>query len=50
MSKAWPGWPTGWWPNANRGLAIVMASHEPSLVEKVATRVIRLGDRARVEA
>jgi ABC-2 type transport system ATP-binding protein len=34
----------------NRGLAIVMASHEPSLVEKVATRVIRLGDRARVEA
>lgn len=34
----------------NRGLAIVMASHEPTLVEKVATRVIRLGDRARVEA
>lgn len=34
----------------NRGLAIVMASHEPMLVEKVATRVIRLGDRARVEA
>jgi ABC-type multidrug transport system, ATPase component len=33
----------------NRGLAIVMASHEPTLVEKVATRVIRLGDRARVE-
>jgi ABC-type multidrug transport system ATPase subunit len=34
----------------NRGLAIVMASHEPELVEKVATRVIRLGDRAQVEA
>lgn len=34
----------------NRGLAIVLASHEPMLVEKVATRVIRLGDRARVEA
>lgn len=26
-----------------RGLAIVMASHEPTLVEKVATRVVRLG-------
>mgnify|MGYP003734120915 CR=1 FL=1 len=33
-----------------RGLAIVMASHEPSLVEKVATRVVRLGDRAEVLA
>lgn len=30
-----------------RGLAIVMASHEPSLVEKVATRVVRLGAQAR---
>lgn len=27
-----------------RGLAIVMASHEPMLVEAVATRVVRLGD------
>jgi ABC-type Mn2+/Zn2+ transport system ATPase subunit len=26
------------------GLAIVFASHEPSLVESVATRVVRLGD------
>lgn len=34
----------------SRGLAIVMASHEPSLVERVATRVIRLGDRAEVLA
>jgi len=34
----------------NRGWAMVMASHEPELVEKVATRVIRLGDRAQVEA
>jgi ABC-type multidrug transport system ATPase subunit len=33
-----------------RGLAIVMASHEPALVEKVATRVVRLGERGRVEA
>ncbi len=33
-----------------RGLAIVMASHEPALVEKVATRVIRLGERAEVLA
>ncbi|HOC13857.1 MAG TPA: ABC transporter ATP-binding protein [Propionicimonas sp.] len=33
-----------------RGLAIVMASHEPSLVEQVATRVVRLGDRAEVLA
>lgn len=31
-----------------QGLAIVMASHEPMLVEKVATRVVRLGERARV--
>jgi ABC-2 type transport system ATP-binding protein len=31
-----------------RGLAIVMATHEPLLVEKVATRVVRLGDRGRV--
>jgi ABC-2 type transport system ATP-binding protein len=31
-----------------RGLAIVMASHEPMLVEKVATRVVRLGERAAV--
>ncbi len=34
----------------NRGLAIVMATHEPALVEKVATRVVRLGDRAEVLA
>ncbi len=34
----------------SRGLAIVMASHEPTLVEKVATRVIRLGERAEVLA
>ncbi|WP_415152939.1 ABC transporter ATP-binding protein [Propionicimonas sp.] len=33
-----------------RGLAIVMASHEPTLVSKVATRVVRLGDRAEVLA
>ncbi|MBN9104164.1 MAG: ABC transporter ATP-binding protein [Propionibacteriaceae bacterium] len=33
-----------------RGLAIVMASHEPALVDKVATRIVRLGDRGRVEA
>ena len=33
-----------------RGLAIVMASHEPALVERVATRVVRLGDRAEVLA
>jgi heme ABC exporter ATP-binding subunit CcmA len=33
-----------------RGLAIVMASHEPTLVQKVATRVVRLGDRAEVLA
>lgn len=31
-----------------RGLAIVMATHEPALVEKVATRVVRLGDQGRV--
>jgi ABC-2 type transport system ATP-binding protein len=31
-----------------RGLAIVMASHEPMLVEKVATRVVRLGERSEV--
>ncbi len=34
----------------SRGLAIVLASHEPSLVEKVATRVVRLGERAEVLA
>ena len=33
-----------------RGLAIVMASHEPTLVDRVATRVVRLGDRAEVLA
>lgn len=33
-----------------RGLAIVMASHEPVLVQRVATRVVRLGDRAEVLA
>ncbi len=33
-----------------RGLAIVMASHEPALVQKVATRVVRLGERAEVLA
>ena len=33
-----------------RGLAIVMATHEPALVDKVATRVVRLGDRAEVLA
>lgn len=32
----------------SRGLAIVMASHDPTLVQKVATRVVRLGDRAEV--
>jgi heme ABC exporter ATP-binding subunit CcmA len=31
-----------------RGLAIVMASHDPILVERVATRIVRLGDRAEV--
>jgi heme ABC exporter ATP-binding subunit CcmA len=31
-----------------RGLAIVMASHEPMLVQRVATRIVRLGDRAEV--
>lgn len=33
-----------------RGLAIVMASHEPMLVERVATRIVRLGDHAEVLA
>ncbi len=33
-----------------RGLAIVMASHDPTLVQKVATRTIRLGERAEVLA
>ena len=33
-----------------RGLAIVMASHDPTLVSQVATRVVRLGDRAEVLA
>ena len=33
-----------------RGLAIVMASHEPMLVERVATRIVRLGVRAEVLA
>ena len=33
-----------------RGLAIVMASHDPTLVQKVATRVVRLGERAEVLA
>ena len=33
-----------------RGLAIVMASHEPMLVERVATRIVRLGARAEVLA
>ena len=33
-----------------RGLAIVMASHEPMLVDRVATRVVRLGARAEVLA
>jgi heme ABC exporter ATP-binding subunit CcmA len=33
-----------------RGLAIVMATHEPVLVERVATRVLRLGERAEVLA
>ncbi|HSK31961.1 MAG TPA: ABC transporter ATP-binding protein [Propionicimonas sp.] len=31
-----------------RGLAIVMASHDPTLVQRVATRIVRLGDRAEV--
>jgi ABC-2 type transport system ATP-binding protein len=31
-----------------RGLAIVMATHEPLLVEKVATRVVRIGALGRV--
>jgi ABC-type multidrug transport system ATPase subunit len=31
-----------------RGLAIVMASHDPTLVDRVATRIVRLGDRAEV--
>lgn len=33
-----------------RGLAIVMASHDPVLVEQVATRVVLLGERAEVVA
>jgi ABC-2 type transport system ATP-binding protein len=33
-----------------RGLAIVMASHDPTLVDRVATRIVRLGDRAEVLA
>ena len=33
-----------------RGLAIVMASHEPMLVDRVATRIVRLGARAEVLA
>jgi heme ABC exporter ATP-binding subunit CcmA len=33
-----------------RGLAIVMASHDPTLIQKVATRTVRLGDRAEVLA
>ena len=33
-----------------RGLSIVMASHDPTLVQKVATRVVRLGERAEVLA
>ena len=28
----------------SRGLAIVMASHEPRLVQSVATRIVRIGD------
>lgn len=32
-----------------RGLAIIMASHEPYLVEKVATRTVRLAGARRVE-
>jgi len=32
-----------------RGLAIVMATHDPVLTQKVATRVVRIGDRGRVD-
>lgn len=32
----------------DRGLAIVMASHDPTLVETVATRVVRVGERGEV--
>ena len=33
----------------NRGLAIVMASHEPKLVQSVATRIVRIGDSVAVD-
>ena len=33
----------------NRGLAIVMASHEPKLVQRVATRIVRIGDSVAVD-
>ncbi len=33
----------------NRGLAIVMASHEPKLVQSVATRIVRIGDSVSVD-
>ena len=33
----------------NRGLAIVMASHEPKLVESVATRIVRIGESVAVD-
>ena len=33
----------------NRGLAIVMASHEPKLVQSVATRIVRIGESVAVD-
>ncbi|MFT3860842.1 ABC transporter ATP-binding protein [Micropruina sp.] len=33
----------------NRGLAIVMASHEPKLVQSVATRIVRVGESLAVD-
>ena len=37
------------WFERNRGLAIVMASHEPKLVQSVATRIVRIGDSVAVD-
>ena len=33
----------------DEGLAIVMASHEPKLVQSVATRIVRIGDSVAVD-
>ncbi len=41
-TEGWPGSPSGSRPSGASGLAIVFASHEPALVEQVATRVVEL--------